>query len=136
MQDAEKADAVDGAGNGIVSVFDLEGNFQRRLVTNGALNSPWGMAIAPSFFGEYSNTLLVGNFGDGKINAFDVASGKQVGTLKFKNGNPIALEGLWGLAFGNNRNGGDANTLYFTAGVSGGGSREDHGVFGSISVGQ
>lgn len=136
MQDASKSDAVDGAGNGIISVFDLEGNFQRRLVTGGALNSPWGLALAPAFFGEYSNTLLVGNFGDGKINAYDVASGKLVGTLKDRRGNPIALEGLWGLTFGNNRNGGDANTLYFTAGVSGGGAREDHGVFGSVSVGQ
>jgi uncharacterized protein (TIGR03118 family) len=134
MQDATKTDAMEGDGMGIISVFDLEGNFQRRLVTGGALNAPWGMAIAPAFFGDYSNTLLVGNFGDGKINAYDVATGRQVGMLKYKGGAPIALEGLWGLAFGNNRSGGDANILYFTAGVSGGGAKEDHGVFGSVSV--
>ena len=134
VQDAAKTDDVDGEGNGIINVFDLEGNLQRRLVTGGALNSPWGMAIAPAFFGDYSNTLLVGNFGDGRINAYDVATGKPVGLLMYKGGMPIALEGLWALAFGNNRTGGDANTLYFTAGVSGGGEKEDHGVFGSVSV--
>jgi uncharacterized protein (TIGR03118 family) len=135
-QDASKTIDVPGEGNGFVSVFDLEGNFSRRLVSGGALNSPWGMAIAPSFFGDYSNTLLVGNFGDGRINAFDLTTGINVGMLKYRDGNPIALEGLWGLAFGNGGNGGSANTLYFTAGISGGGAKEDHGVFGSVSVGQ
>jgi|GEM_PF-1128458 len=135
-QDAAMENDVPGEGNGYISVFDLEGNFKQRLVSNGPLNSPWGMAIAPAFFGEYSNTLLVGNFGDGRINAFDIVTGRHIGLLKYRDGNPVALEGLWGLAFGNNRNGGDANTLYFTAGVSGGGSKEDHGVFGSVSVGQ
>ncbi len=127
---------VPGDGNGFISVFDLEGNFRRRLISNGALNSPWGMAIAPFFFGDYSNTLLVGNFGDGRINAFDLTTGMNVGMLRYKDGSPVALEGLWGLAFGNGGNGGNANTLYFTAGVSGGGAKGDHGVFGSVSVGQ
>ncbi len=135
-QDAEKADDVAGEGNGYINVFDLEGNLQRRLVSGGALNSPWGMAMAPGFFGDYSNTLLVGNFGNGRINAFDVSTGKQVGTLKYKDGTPVAVEGLWGLVFGNSGNGGNANTLYFAAGISGGGALEEHGVFGSISVGQ
>ncbi len=135
-QDASMTGDVPGDGNGFVSVFDLEGNFSRRLVSNGALNSPWGMAIAPSFFGDYSNTLLVGNFGDGRINVFDLTTGMNVGMLRYKDGNPIGLEGLWGLAFGNGGSGGNANTLYFTAGVSGGGAKEDHGVFGSVSVGQ
>lgn len=136
LRDAATGEDVAGEGNGILNVFDLEGNFVRRLVSGGALNSPWGLALAPAFFGDYGNTLLVGNFGDGRINAYDAASGRQVGLLRYKDGTPVALEGLWGLAFGNNRNGGDANTLYFTAGVSGGGAKEDHGVFGSVSVGQ
>jgi uncharacterized protein (TIGR03118 family) len=135
-QNAGKTDDVPGDGNGFINVFDLEGNLHRRLVSNGPLNSPWGMAIAPSFFGDYSNTLLVGNFGDGRIHAFDLTSGKMAGMLTYKDGTPVALEGLWGLAFGNARNGGDANTLYFAAGISGGGAKEEHGMFGSISVGQ
>ena len=135
-QGESKTIDVPGDGNGFVSVFDLEGNFRRRLISNGVLNSPWGMAVAPAFFGDYSNTLLVGNFGDGRINAFDLATGTHVGTLQYKDGTPIGLEGLWGLTFGNGGSGGNANTLYFTAGVSGGGAKEDHGVFGSVSAGQ
>lgn len=135
-QDFSMTTDVPGDGNGFISVFDLEGNFRQRLVSNGPLNSPWGMAIAPSFFGDFSNTLLVGNFGDGRINAFDLVNGRHVGMLRYRDGNPIGLEGLWGIAFGNNRNGGDANTLYFTAGVSGGGAKGENGVFGSVSVGQ
>ncbi len=135
-QDDAKGDDVSGDGNGYISVFDQDGNFKQRLVSNGPLNSPWGMVIAPAFFGDYSNTLLVGNFGDGKINSFDLASGQHLGALTYRNGNTVALEGLWGLTFGNNRTGGDPFTLYFTAGVSGGpsGVKEDHGVFGAISV--
>ena len=135
-QDASRTVDVPGDGNGFISVFDLEGNFRRRLISNGVLNSPWGLAIAPAFFGDFSNTLLVGNFGDGRINAFDISTGANIGMLKYKDGTPVALEGLWGLVFGNGGNGGNANTLYFTAGVSGGGAKEDHGVFGSVSVGQ
>ncbi|WP_321470352.1 TIGR03118 family protein [uncultured Paludibaculum sp.] len=135
-QDESKDEDEPGDGNGLISVFDMDGNFQQRLVTGGVLNSPWGMAIAPAFFGDYSNTLLVGNFGDGKINAFDLTSGQPVGQLRYRDGSVIALEGLWALVFGNGRNGGDANTLYFTAAVSGGpsGSKGDHGVFGSVTV--
>lgn len=135
-QNDAKTQDVPGEGNGIISVFDLDGNFQQRLVTGGVLNSPWGMAIAPAFFGDYSNSLLVGNFGDGRINAFDLTSGKPVGMLTYRDGTPVALEGLWGLTFGNGRSGGDANTLYFTAAVSGGptGAKGDHGVFGAITA--
>ncbi|MBI4892908.1 MAG: TIGR03118 family protein [Acidobacteria bacterium] len=135
-QDADKMDDVAGDGNGFINVFDLEGNLQRRLASGGALNSPWGMAIAPAFFGDFSSTLLVANFGDGRINAFDLSTGKQVGVLRYKDGSPIGLEGLWGITFGNSGNGGNANTLYWTAGISGGGAKEEHGMFGSISVGQ
>lgn len=135
-QDDSKDEDVAGDGNGLINVFDMDGNFQRRLVTGGLLNSPWGLAVAPAFFGDFSNTLLVGNFGDGRINAFDLTSGQSVGRLTYKDGSPVALEGLWALAFGNGRTGGDANTLYFTAAVSGGpsGQKGDHGVFGSITV--
>jgi uncharacterized protein (TIGR03118 family) len=134
LQDSAKRVDVPGAGNGYISVFDLNGNLRGRLVSGGTLNSPWGMALAPGFFGAYSHTLLVGNWGDGKINAFDPATGESLGTLLGQDGNAIVIEGLWGLAFGNGRTGGDANTLYFTAGTSGGGSKGDHGLFGSIQA--
>jgi uncharacterized protein (TIGR03118 family) len=126
-------DDIPGVGNGIVDVFDLNGNLSRRLISNGVLNSPWGLALAPPDFGEFSNALLVGNFGDGKINAFDPnapdPTNALLGTLSDSNGNPIVIDGLWGLIFGNGGNGGDKNLLYFTAGADG----ETHGLFGSLS---
>ncbi|SPP99682.1 conserved exported hypothetical protein [Candidatus Sulfobium mesophilum] len=137
LQDAAKADDVSGAGNGIVDVFDANGNFIKRLISNGLLsplNSPWGMAIAPTGFGEYSNDLLIGNFGDGRINAFDPVTGAQVGTLEDVTGNPLVIPGLWGLRFGNGGIGFDSSSLYFTAGIPGDGFKEDHGLFGRISV--
>ena len=123
-----------GAGNGFVDVFDLNGNFKKHLITQGALNSPWGLALAPSTFGEFGNDLLVGNFGDGTINAFDPDTGAFLGTLRDGDGNPIVNEGLWGLIFGNGGNGGDPNKLYFTAGIPGDGQVEDHGLFGVIAT--
>ena len=134
LQDADKEDDVPGAGHGFVDRFDLNGNLLQRLITDGVLNSPWGLAIGPSAFGAFSNDLLVGNFGDGRINAFDPANGTFLGTLEDPNGNPITIEGLWGLRVGNGGNGGDPNTLYFAAGIPGGGEIEDHGLFGSITV--
>lgn len=134
QQNDSKRRDVAGPGNGFVSIFDLDGNFVKRLVSNGPLNSPWGLAVTPGFFGDYSNVLLVGNFGDGAINAFDPITGDFLGVLLDSGGNPIAIEGLWGLQFGNSKNGGDALTLYFTAGISNGGSIQDHGLFGSIAV--
>jgi uncharacterized protein (TIGR03118 family) len=133
-QDADKKDDVAGPGNGFVDVFDLNGNLQGRLISNGPLDSPWGLALAPSNFGDFSNDLLVGNFGDGLINAFDPTSGQLLGTLLDAQGNPIVNQGLWGLIFGNGGNGGDLNKLYFTAGIPGDGNVEDHGLFGVISV--
>jgi uncharacterized protein (TIGR03118 family) len=133
-QNSGKTGDQPGDGNGYVNVFDLNGKLWQRLISGGALNSPWGMAMAPGFFGDFSNTLLVGNFGNGQINAFDIVSGQWVGKLAYSDANPVALEGLWGITFGNGRSGGDAHVLYFTAGVSGGGAKEDHGVFGSITV--
>ena len=131
-QDAAKHDDVAGPGNGLVDVYDTNGNLLKRLITQGALNSPWGLALSPASFGSFGNDLLVGNFGDGTINAFDPVTGAFLGTLKDINNNPIVDEGLWGLRFGNGANGLDPNSLYFTAGIPGPDDIEDHGLFGSI----
>ena len=133
-QDDAKHDDVAGNGNGFIDVFDFDGNMVARLVSNGQLNSPWGMVLAPANFGDFSNVLLVGNFGDGTINAFDACSGAYLGTLQDANGGNISIAGLWALTFGNGHTGGDANTLYFTAGIPGTGNLEDHGLFGSLQV--
>jgi uncharacterized protein (TIGR03118 family) len=132
-QDAAKHDDVAGTGNGYVDVYDLNGLLLQRLVVQGALNSPWGLAIAPAGFGDFGGALLVGNFGSGAINAYDINSGNLLGQLKDAKGNVIAIPGLWGLSFGNGSGSGDTNTLYFTAGISGGGQPvESHGLFGSL----
>ena len=123
-------DDVPGAGNGIVDAFDTNGNLIKRVVTGGALNSPWGLALAPAAFGEFGGALLVGNFGDGLINAFNPTTGTPLGTLRDAANNPIANDGLWGLHFGNGGNGGSLNTLYFTAGPN----NEADGLFGSIAA--
>ncbi|MDB6036738.1 MAG: hypothetical protein JWM99_579 [Verrucomicrobiales bacterium] len=133
-QDEDKHDDVGGPGNGLVDVFDTSGNLQRRLISNGALNSPWGLAMAPASYGLWGGDLLVGNFGDGHINAFDPQTGLFISSLKDPSGTPISIQGLWGLKFGNGGNGGNTNTLYFTAGIAGSGSVEDHGLFGSIAI--
>ncbi len=134
QNDSKKAD-VAGAGNGFVNVFDLDGNLRKRLVSGGALNSPWGVAVASNFFGDYSGTLLVGNFGDGTINAYDSFSGDWLGTLQDATGSPLTIPGLWALTMGaGSTNGGDANTLFFTAGIPGDGAIQDHGLFGSIVI--
>lgn len=132
QQDQAKHDDVAGAGNGFLNVFDTDGNFLQRLLSNGRLNSPWGLALAPDNFGDFSHSLLVGNFGDGFINAYDPCSGEYMGTLQDSTGAPISIPGLWALTFGNGHNGGDAHTAYFTAGIPGNNSLEDHGLFGSI----
>jgi len=90
-------DEEHGAGLGIVSEFDLDGHFVRRIATGGALNAPWGMAIAPAGFGPSAGDLLVGNFGDGRINAFDASSGAVRGQLEDAQGVPLAIDGLWGV---------------------------------------
>src|ERR1039457_3634236 len=133
MQDANKKFDVAGAGNGYVDVFDTTGKLLSSLVVGGTgswLNSPWGMAIAPATFGKFANDLLVGNFGDGLINAYDPATGAFAGTLQDASGNNIAIPGLWALIFGNGGSGGDKDTLYFTAGPGG----QKHGLLGSISA--
>ena len=134
MQDSARHDDVSGPGSGFVNVFDLDGNLAARVISGGKLNSPWGMTLSPAYFGDFGNVLLVGNFGDGTINAFDPWSGAYLGTLQDPSGNPIMITGLWALQFGNNHNSADSETLYFTAGIPGTGSPEDHGLFGSIQA--
>lgn len=121
-----------GAGLGLVDVFDTAGVFVRRLVSEGgALDAPWGFALAPSDVGDLSGTLLVGNFGDGRINGFDPATGNHVGTVADSSGTPIAVPGLWGIAFGNDRNNQPHATLFYAAGTNG----EVNGEFGRIDLG-
>ncbi len=136
-QDDDREDDLPGDGNGYVDVFDLNGRLLQRLVSGGRLNSPWGMVIAPDRFGDFSKVLLVGNFGDGTINAFDPNTGAYLGTLQDANDKPIVNPGLWGLQFGNGASGGDSNALYFTAGISGPGGEaiESHGLFWQHSSG-
>jgi uncharacterized protein (TIGR03118 family) len=134
MQDAAQQENVPGPGNGFVDVYDLNGNLLQSLISGAPLNSPWGMAIAPANFGAFSNALLVGNFGDGTINAFDPATGASLGTLQDKFGNPISIQGLWAIAFGNGANGSLTNALYFTAGIAAGGAFEGHGLFGNLQA--
>jgi uncharacterized protein (TIGR03118 family) len=129
-QDAGADDAVTGRGNGFISVFDTNGHFVKRLVSRGELNAPWGMVQATASFGDFSNALLVGNFGSGQIKAYDPATGKLLGTLAQERGKPIVIDGLWGLAFGNGRTAGDANSLYYAAGPD----DETHGLFGKITA--
>ena len=134
MQDAAKHDDVPCPGCGFIDVFNTDGTFVQRLVSMGALNSPWGLAWAPGNFGRFSNDLLVGNFGDGTINAFDPSTGVQLGTLDGSNGMPLVNLGLWGIAFGNGAQGTSTNALYFTAGIPGPDQIEDHGLFGAIAT--
>jgi uncharacterized protein (TIGR03118 family) len=129
-QDEEREDDVSGRGFGFVDVFDPDGHLLRRLASHGALNAPWGLALAPASFGKFSNRLLVGNFGDGLINAYDLDSGRWVGRLKGQDRRPIRIEGLWGLAFGNGINNQPIDTLFFTAGPL----DEKHGLYGRLDV--
>ena len=121
-------DDVSGQGHGIVDTYDLEGNLLARFAQHGQLDSPWGMALAPAGFGELGGKLLIGNFGNGHINAFDPATGEFFGKLRDSHGQAIVIDGLWALQFGNNGNGGKPGTLYFTAGPN----EEADGLFGSL----
>ena len=127
---------VDGLGNGAVSVFDTSGNFIARIATGGNLNSPWGVAIAPASFGIFGGSILIGNFGNGLINAYDSTSFAFNGQLTDATANPLAYAALWellpgGTTVGNTSSvsGGDPNSVYFTAGLS----SEAHGLFGAIA---
>ena len=128
-QDATLHDDVAGRGRGFVDVFTNSGRFVRRLVTRGALDSPWGLALAPGGFGRFGGDLLVGNFGDGHINVYNPVTGNHLGQLRTPNGKPIVIDGLWGLRFGNG-NAAKTNQLIFSAGPDG----ESHGLLGKIVV--
>ena len=136
LQDADKKDDVAGVGHGFVNAFDTDGHLLRRVASRGRLNSPWGLALAPPDFGQFGGNLLVGNFGDGHINAFDLqrfeANGElqERGQLHAANGPPVTIDGLWALAFGNGASAGPTNALFFTAGPF----DEEHGLFGKLVV--
>jgi uncharacterized protein (TIGR03118 family) len=115
-------------GSGFVDVFDTSGHLLQRLILGNHLNAPWGLALAPDDFGPFSNALLVGNFGNGHIQAFDPTTGKFLGQLEDESGRPIVIDGLWAIIFGNGVSAGDKNALYFSAGPD----DETHGLFGSL----
>jgi uncharacterized protein (TIGR03118 family) len=128
VQDEEGKDDVRGEGHGIVNTFDLEGQSGQRFAQHGQLNSPWGIALAPQGFGELGGTLWIGNFGNGHIDAYDPATGRFISKVRDAHGQAIVIDGLWTLKVGNGGNGGNANTLYFTAGPN----DEQDGLFGSL----
>jgi uncharacterized protein (TIGR03118 family) len=133
-QDALKQDEVAGPHLGLVDEYDTSGTLLARVATGGPLNAPWGLAAAPSDFARFSNDLLVGNFGDGRINGYTPVTGgfQRHGTLRAPDGSPIVIDGLWALQFGKGANpNGPTNTLFFTAGPQ----DETHGLFGSIVAG-
>jgi uncharacterized protein (TIGR03118 family) len=131
-QDAEHHDDVAGPGLGYIDIFDPNGALVRNFAAQGLLNSPWALAIAPLRFGKFSQALLVGNFGDGRINAYNLLTGESLGPLADGNGNPISIPGLWGLTFNVDPAADDleymGTTLYFAAGPDG----EQDGVMGEI----
>jgi uncharacterized protein (TIGR03118 family) len=123
LQKPDQHDDQAGPGNGFVDVFDTDGNLLSRFASNGTLNSPWGVAQAPDSFGMFSGALLVGNFGDGLINAFDPTTGAFLGQLADPNSQPISIEGLWGITF-------QQSTLFFAAGING----EADGLMGTLNT--
>ncbi len=129
-QDSDAHDNVNGAGLGYVDVYDPNGVMIRRLISRGHLNAPWGMALAPAGFGQFGSRLLIGNFGDGMINAYNLANGLWAGQLMDTQGQPIAISGLWGIAFGNGFANQPVDTLFFAAGTN----DEANGLYGRIDV--
>ena len=130
QQDSEKHDEVDGPGLGYVDVFSTSGRLLRRLQHGAWLNGPWGMTQAPSDFGTFSHNVLVGQFGSGQIAAYDAVTGKFRGLLNDATNNPIAIDGLWDIAFGSGGGSGSATALFFTAGLN----HEADGLFGTITA--
>jgi uncharacterized protein (TIGR03118 family) len=127
-QDEDKEDDVAGKGLGFVNIFDANGQLIRRFASSGHLNAPWGLALAPADFGKFSDRLLIANFGDGVINAFDLASGNFRGRLRNSDGEKLTNEGLWGISFGNGLQNQPTNVLFFAAGPG----DEAHGLYGRI----
>jgi uncharacterized protein (TIGR03118 family) len=121
MQDADAEDDVPGPGAGFVNVFDLQGTFIRRFASQGTLNAPWGLARSQERFGKFENALFVGNFGDGRINVFNLTTGEFLAQLENADDQPLAFDGLWALSF-------SGQSLFFTAGIA----DEEHGLFGVI----
>ncbi len=131
LQDADKEDDAPGAGHGFIDIFDTHGKLEKRFVSQGQLNSPWGMAWAAfQGFGNFDNALFVGNFGDGFINAFDFDSGAFLGQVSDSGGTAINIPGVWALQFGLGVAGASSSTLFFTAGIE----EEQHGLFGKLTV--
>jgi uncharacterized protein (TIGR03118 family) len=129
-QDATAHDEQLGAGLGYVDVFDANGNLLKRFASAGVLNAPWGIALAPAGFGSFGGDLLVGNFGDGTINAFNPASGNALGSISLSSGKQLVIPGLWSLVFGNGAANQPAGTLFYTAGPN----NQADGVFGRIDA--
>jgi uncharacterized protein (TIGR03118 family) len=129
-QDPARHDDAPGGGHGFVDIYDTGGRLVKRLASRGTLNSPWGLAIAPAGFGQFGGALLVGDFGDGRINAYNPMTGAFLGQLRRPNGKIMEIDGLWGLKFGNGVIG-TPNTLIFSAGPNG----ESHGLLGGITAG-
>jgi uncharacterized protein (TIGR03118 family) len=127
LQNAAKHDDVAGQAHGFVDMFDADGHLIQRFAQRGQLNSPWGVVRASMAFGDLSGLILVGNFGDGTINAYD-NSGRFVGTVRDASNKPLAIDGLWSLTLGGGKNSNPA-TLYFTAGPNG----EMNGYFGTVA---
>jgi uncharacterized protein (TIGR03118 family) len=115
-QDAQAEDDVKGKGFGFVNIYDPKGKLVQRFAARGALNAPWGVALAPSSFGRFGGALLIGNFGDGTINAYGPISGRFLGSLRDKSGRRIKIDGLWGIQFGNGLLSQDTNALFAAAG--------------------
>lgn len=131
LQDGTKHDDVAGAGHGFVDAFDLNGNLIGRVGSQGTLDSPWGLAQAPSNFGALSNDLLVGNFGDGTISLFNPTTDAFLGQIvDGATGDPLSIDGLWGLTFGNGASGGSKSKIYFTAGPN----NEGNGRLGVLTT--
>lgn len=128
-QDADRHDDVSGRHHGFVDVYSTTGKLTKRLISHGALNSPWGLAMAPSGWGAFGDALLVGNFGDGRIHAYNAKTGALMGTLHNSSGSAIVLPGLWGLLFGNGTSA-PTDALMFTAGPG----DEAHGLWGTITA--
>jgi uncharacterized protein (TIGR03118 family) len=130
VESDEGQEQVLGAGLGHVVEYNEDGTLVKDFTDHGLLNNPWGMAVAPATFGLLANDLLVANFGDGTIAAFDLKTGDFAGYLRDADTKIISIDGIWGLAFGNGVSLGDANALYFTAGPN----SEDDGLFGRLTV--
>jgi uncharacterized protein (TIGR03118 family) len=136
-QDADAHDEVDGPGKGFVDAYSFDGHLLTRVASRGALNAPWGVALAPDNFGEHSGQLLIGNFGDGRVLGFERVRHGPIfdawhfeGALRSGNGQQIHIDRLWGIAFGNGLDNQPQNTLFFAAGPQ----DESHGAYGRIDL--